>query len=138
MNALTTICVVAAAVFFTGCASPQTGDEASGLVTKIRNTDIQWDGNYFGLHPKPSGASQKLLTEPADKVVPALMEALKDENRFVAAHVVLSEITASTKQGDAASWNGLRVNLLPNGQAVVPGGQQSVLIQQWADWRSKK
>src|SRR5512143_4118902 len=59
-----------------------------GLVGCIRNEDIQWRRTYVGLEPQLSGATAKLQKAP-ENIEPILLEALQDDNKFVAAHVLL-------------------------------------------------
>ena len=53
------------------------------------------------------------------------------KDRFVAAHVLLSEILGFQEPVNAASWNGLRVNLLTNGSVVIPASQRAKLSRKW-------
>lgn len=137
MKTLPHFFVVALALFLAGCVGQQTHDDAFLLVSKINNADVQWDGNLFGLKPTLTGPTQKLAIRHDNKTIPVLMDALKDENRFVAAHVLLSGFSGFSGQGDEAFWNGLHITLLPNGQVSIHAGQQAALLRQWTDWRSK-
>ncbi len=60
-----------------------------GLVGCIRNEDIQWLGTFDGLYPDLSGATAKLL-KTQENIEPMLLEALRDDNKFVAAYVLLA------------------------------------------------
>jgi hypothetical protein len=126
---------------------------ASAHIAGIRNSDIRWGGNFIGLYATVTGRSAAISTGapegnpmlhhdlPPDairlsptEVTPLLLESLKDPNRCVAAHVLLTEIFGFKDPINAASWNGLRVNLLANGKVEIPDDQQSDLIKKWALW----
>src|SRR5580765_1977320 len=101
--------LIGVTVLLTGCAGSKM---TQSPVSKIRNSDIRWDGTYLGLQPRIIGASAKVLREPASTVQVSLIAALGDENRFVAAHVLLCKINKVISPIDASTWNGLRVELL--------------------------
>lgn len=132
--------VLLVVTFLFGCAkhsvdSPTIAKhEAVQLVMLINNTDVRWDGDYFGLKPTLAGSSKKLMEMRSEQAIPALLEALKDKQRFVAAHILLAEMNDTQMQRDAESWNGLRVNLLANGQTIIYKGQQNALVQKWKTW----
>src|ERR1043165_666454 len=99
-----------------GCAYTQSGNDptnnATSLISKIQNTDIRWDGNFFGLQATVGGSSLDVPTGfngdgnpvlnhkrhsaprliPGNEVIAGLLAALRDEKRFVSAHVLLTEI----------------------------------------------
>ena len=145
MKAVLTILTILAVAPFLGCAShtgrkPAVSTESNAVqsVASIGNADIHWDGTYLGLKPSLVGVSKELSSKHTADLIPALVEALKDKQRFVAAHVLLTELSGIKFKADADSWNGLQITLLPNGRAVIAESQQAGLIQQWKDWLEKR
>jgi hypothetical protein len=113
----------------------QTGlssDTPLGLIKTMRNCDIRWDGNIFGLTARPTGPTRKLLKQSSEVVAPLLLEALKDKDRYVAAHLALTQIRLKSYSISAAKWNGLSVELLSDGQTVIPD-QQSAILRYWSN-----
>jgi hypothetical protein len=144
MRKLVIILTIFAVAQICGCANrevrtPATTAKSNAmeLVTQIKNTDVHWDGTYLGLRPNLGGVSKELRTRLTADLIPALVDALKDKKRFVAAHVLLTEFSGVQFEADAGTWNGLQVELLPNGQAVIPDSQQASLVRQWNDWLAK-
>ena len=119
-----------------GCASRKTSENRSALVENIRNSDIRWGGNIVGLDPHVSGVSKQILDDPKPHFAD-LIKALKDEQRFVAAHVLLSMRSGPFKLS-AEQFNGLWVELLANGTVVIPPNQQANLIEKWNEWLKAK
>jgi hypothetical protein len=79
----------------------------------------------------------------------------KDDNRYIAAHVILTmrtgyeiekpvggvdpltgEILQGTTMG--AAFNGLYVSLLANGTVVIPNNQRLKIASWWRDWQAKR
>src|SRR5688500_6918042 len=98
-----------------GCAAPPSVpdpaggkrpvDEAARLVAQLNNSDITWDGNFFGLAPQISGAVAKRLVEIGPAADEALIGALADPQRFAAAHVMLTTIHTEEVTLSGGEWN---------------------------------
>ena len=112
--------------------------EVVQLVSLIKNSDVRWDGDYLGLKPSLVGHSTKLLQICPKQATPALLEALKDSQRFIVAHVLLAEINNIQIERDAESWNGLHIILLSSGQSVITENQQAAVVQKWTKWHRSK
>src|SRR5438105_1383540 len=67
--------------------------EVTESIAHLRNSDIYWDGNLFGLYPTIKGAPAKRLVEIGPPARPALLIALRDPDKFATAHVVLTTIS---------------------------------------------
>jgi hypothetical protein len=108
------------ATLLAGCSLKPTGD-IERAASELRNSDITWDGTYFGLEARVSGEPARYLAAHPDASRPHLLAALEDPERFAAAHVLLSlaagipSLTSSTTQ-----FNGLVVSLGPNGVEIRP------------------
>jgi hypothetical protein len=65
------------------------------------------------------------------KYRPFLIAALGDESRFVAAHVLLTQLQRGSHPVSAAEWNHLRVELHADGRVVIPSGQREQIQKLW-------
>jgi hypothetical protein len=68
-----------------------------------------------------------------DIVIPQLISALEDDSKFVAAHVLLTLLSAV--EYHTTPWNGLEVDLLPDGKAQFDVRQRFELAQRWRAWQ---
>ena len=120
-------------LLISGCAA--TNDQASQAVGKIRNSDIAWDGNYFGLLPRIEGQASKSVMALGESAVSALIRALDDPSRFAAAHVLLTEIKMRgvSRPLSARDWNGLRVELSADGHVQLHPEQREELKVFWRE-----
>jgi hypothetical protein len=121
-----------------GCAHHQRDASSNTLTEKISNADIHWDGNIAGLWPTITGPSKDLLTNSDPRVVRALIGLLTDQNRYIAAHVLLTHISEEQFEFTPGHWNGLRVEILADNVIIVRAGQQTRLIEKWNQWHAKK
>jgi hypothetical protein len=113
-----------------GCAS-HTADRGA-LVAKIHNDHIHWDGNYFGLHVSSIGETEQQVLRCGSACRPFLIAALSDESRFVAAHVLLTQMQRGGFPLSAAEWNHLKVELHADGRVEIPAGQKAEIQRLWA------
>jgi len=103
------------------------------MIDHLNNADIRWDGTLVGLVPMiVSNAAYQVLAS-GDVVIPALMSALEDESKFVAAHVLLTLL--SGVEYHTMPWNGLKIDLLPDGQAQFDADQRFELMRRWRTWQ---
>jgi hypothetical protein len=101
-------------------------------VSHIHNDNIDWDGNFIGLWPTPGvDESQVLAAGPACR--PFLIAALDDDDRYVAAHVILTQMSRREYSISGAAWNKLEVDLYGNGKVVIPNGQREKIKRLWTD-----
>jgi hypothetical protein len=101
------------------------------MVAQIRNEHVTWDGNYFGLHVRALGESEQRVLAGGSPCRPFLIEALNDDSRYVAAHVLLTQMERSYPLS-AAEWNHLRVELHADGRVEIPSGQRQEIQRLWA------
>lgn len=114
---------------------PKSSDPAAivRLVNQLSNNDIRWDGTYVGFIPTiVSDVARQLLTI-GNAAVPRLVSALEDESKFVAAHVLLTLISAVEYQ--TMPWNGLEINLSANGETNTDAHQRFALARRWRAWQ---
>src|SRR4051812_41983034 len=104
------------------------------LVSCIRNDQVNWSGQFGMLIPGvDGGVLPRLILWRGRDCVPHLRYALRDESRFVAAHVYLTWFFKDPMNSGTASYNGLHFNYEADGRRVIPSDQRARLIQQWAD-----
>jgi len=115
----------------------QISEETILLLNDIKNSDVIWSGTYLGILPtKLTGASLLLLRTQED-INPLLFDALIDEDKFVAAHVLLASRTSiSIATPHRGQWNGLKVQLIAKDTAIVTfDGNDLFQLQEL--WREK-
>ena len=100
----------------------------------IQNDDVKWDGTYTGLVPSLFGASKALRRRTNEQTMALLIDALADKNRYIAAHVLLTELSGKRYQTGPNSWNDLHVSLASDGSVRIPEGEQAFLIRKWSEW----
>lgn len=103
------------------------------MIDHLSNADIRWDGTFVGLVPTIVSDSARQLPAIGNDAVPQLVSALEDESKFVAAHVLLTLLSAV--EYHTMPWNGLKVNLSPDGQARFDVGQRFELARRWRAWQ---
>jgi len=141
-KALALTLLAAASIGCSRGANPAAADARyetpASLTARISNDEVRWDGNYVMLWPELSGYSEEIHATCSKDCIPDLVEALEDQDRYVAAHVLLTIFNGGEYELSAAAWNGLKVQLTADGKTVIPGGQQAALIKQWRaiypDW----
>lgn len=145
------VCILWALMSLIACAPQKPAAPSSSDVQNIKNSDVRWDGNVFGLYPNFSGASKKIIDDrPAN--FDELVAALDDEDRYIAAHALLSRLSGHLIGQQAGGidpvtgnalpatmdaiekFNGLRVDLLADGTVVIPTNQQSEIASKWKAW----
>src|SRR4051794_22310271 len=71
-------------------SSESQGSAVARLIEHLSNADIRWDGTFVGLVPSIVSDSARQLFDIGDDAIPQLINALEDESKFVAAHVLLT------------------------------------------------
>lgn len=102
------------------------------LISNIKNEDVIWSGTVIGLIPKLTGATLE-LKDTEENINPLLVDILLDENKFVAAHVLLTLRTSGPYPIGAAEWNGLKIQLQSNGKATFEGNNLIELQKYWKE-----
>ena len=112
--------------------------EASGpaniarMIDDLNNAAISWDATFAGLVPTVVGDSARRLLACGDAAIPLLVDALEDESKFIAAHVLLTVL--SGVEYYTTPWNGLEVDLSADGQARFDSRQRLELARLWRAW----
>lgn len=106
---------------------------AAGLVDRLNNADVRWDGTFVGLVPTIVSETARQLLAAGDDAVPQLVNALDDETKFVTAHVLLTLL--SGVEYHTAPWNGLAIELSPDGEVCIDPRQQFALARRWRAWQ---
>ncbi|MHC4202085.1 MAG: hypothetical protein ACYSU0_19005 [Planctomycetota bacterium] len=129
--------ITAAALLPLGCGTSQhtAGPDAYRLVRRLRNSDIEWDGNLIGLWPSVNGEVARQLLDLGPEATKALVGALADPERFAAAHVLLTKIGRKEHGISASEWNGLRVTLHADGTEDLHPDQIESIRSMWAKER---
>jgi hypothetical protein len=102
-------------------------------IKDLSNADIKWEGTYAGLTPILIGERAKQLSEMGDQVTPELLAALTNEDVFVAAHVILTQLSGIEYQAFPA-WNGLVVDIAADGTVTIDPDQRFNLVRRWERW----
>jgi hypothetical protein len=136
-----------------GCAFVRTDQDSARQVGGIRNGDIVWEGNFIGIMPREIGGVSKEVLGGKEIDLDGLVKALEDKDRFVAAHVLLTERTGHSigkRRGRVdpitGKWigpydldfNGLRVDIYADGRVVIPEGQRKELVLKWREWQRNR
>ena len=102
---------------------------AQALVDRLKNSDIRWDGTLIGLFPRITGEEAHELLALGEEAVPPLIDALDDESKFVAAHVLLTLL--SDDEYETSPWNGLEIELGADGEPRVDPARRFELAKRW-------
>jgi len=118
-----------------GCGHKDLTNRPDDAEATISNNDIEWDGDYVGLRPTIAKGSSVVLASVGNRdSVPQLIARLKCEDQFVAAHVLLTEISGVEYIRNASHWNGMAVQLLASGEVIFRKEDMPVLWQAWHEW----
>jgi hypothetical protein len=113
----------------------QISEETILLLNDMKNSDVTWSGTYVGILPTKLTGASLLLLHVQEDINPLLIDALIDEDKFVAAHVLLASRTSiSIAAPHRGQWNGLKVQLNLDGSVSFDGND---LIQLQEYWREK-
>ena len=117
-------------VFFIGCKKHTLENidnlDLNRLVHNISNADIQWGGDYAGLFPILKGEDSIKIMLIAQKypqkqheLVEYLIKCTTDDDKYVAAHVLLTYITTNKLKMSASEWNGLEVTIYNKPKSII-------------------
>jgi len=107
-------------------------DALINTLQKMNNNDIKWDGSFLGLQPEMINRNlEKLVTSKNPQIDQLLLSALEDADRYIASHVILTLRHCNNFQFDAASWNGLAVQLLANNTTTFLNNNLGKLKDDW-------
>jgi hypothetical protein len=103
------------------------------LVDQLSNADVRWNGTLYGLVPTIVGDSARQLLARGDDAIPRIIDALEDESKFVAAHVLLTML--SGVEYHTAPWNGLEIDLSAGDEVRIDPRQRFELARRWRAWQ---
>lgn len=114
--------------------SSQTGKSSMNReIGELRNGDVEWHGTTLGFHAALATDRAERLSRAEAEVIPELIKALSDPNKFVAAHVLLTSVTR-LEYSTFPSWNGLQVDIKADGQVIIDPEQRHQLARRWKRW----
>jgi hypothetical protein len=99
----------------------------------LSNADIQWHGTRAGFSPELACEKVAQLADIGDVEIPELLALLSDEQAFVAAHLILTRLSGVEYQSFPL-WNGLEIDIAPDGTAIVDSAQRIALARRWKRW----
>jgi hypothetical protein len=115
-------------------SEPISDDKVLDLVLCIRNEDIRWSYTYFGLFPVNTSGATRQLNGTEKEIDSMLLDLLEDEDRYVAAHVLLTFRSQERFELGTREWNGLYVQL-GDGDIISYEGNNLAALQRY--WRGK-
>jgi hypothetical protein len=102
-------------------------------VRSISNDDVEVDGNFVGLMVQIDTPAANALRKQGPTANSALVAALRDKDRFAAAHVLLTNINDKSMYISAGEWNGMRVTLHADGRGDFHPEQMPALEAKWTE-----
>ncbi len=118
-----------------GCSSLKHRSESAVQVGRIRNAEVTWSFiHHLGWMPSFTGTTAHMARNFRAEFIPHLVEALKDPDRFIAAHTILTGSASSSYQVGDHEFNGLAVEGEPGETALVRPEQRFALYRKWSDW----
>lgn len=107
--------------------------DVARFVDQLSNADIRWNGTFYGLIPIIVGDAARQLLASGTAAIPQLVDALEDESKFVAAHVLLTML--SGVEYHTAPWNGLEIELSADDDVRTDPHQRFELARRWRAWQ---
>lgn len=107
------------------------------LISKMNDNDIRWKYTSFGLRPELTGStnlSAIRLNAIGAPAIPSLINTLQDRGRFVAAHILLTDISDVDFVAGNKRWNFLRVHREANGTTAYDFTDSTLLRNKWLQW----
>lgn len=139
------IILIGSILALTGCSTTSPHQAMlEDLVDNLNNDDIQWRRVPYGKQMMVSEDGVKLweLKDPGS--IPLLVEALEDEDKYIAAHIVLSLLTTGPVPFTEDMWKGMKLKITESG--MIEEGKitklgiydygpnaQEVIIQYWKE-----
>lgn len=103
----------------------------SGTLRLAAPDKVEWVGDWLGLSPRLNGRAPWEIVESPRSMTGSLLKQLRCKDSFAAAHIRLTKMYGATAQLNAASWNGLEVELFGDGSYRYPLGAQQAMIRYW-------
>jgi hypothetical protein len=104
-------------------------------IERLSNDDVQWSGTGIGLVPTLSDPAVRILDQ-GEAAIPGLLDALGDDARFALAHVLLTNLSGMPYE--TVPWNGLEVDIEPDGTVRVDPAQRPALERRWRRWTESR
>jgi hypothetical protein len=99
----------------------------------LHDADVHWMGTDIGLNPALADSVANRLNALGPAQISDMIDALLQESDFAAAHVILTRISGVEYEG-APTWNGLAVEITPDGAAHIDPAQRFRLARRWRRW----
>ena len=113
-----------------GCTNSVSRDD----LLRLNNSDVTWNGNYFGLTPVLSIRAKEIVDNGVsmnDQAI--LLSKLNNENCFVISHVILTLSRGVPESIGASKWNRMSVDLLASGVAEYEESETHLLYEFWKE-----
>jgi hypothetical protein len=94
---------------------------------------VGWAGTTLGLMPLLSPTDERLAAEFDERDIPALLDALDDETRFVKAHVALTRLSGVEYEA-FPEWSGLPVDISADADVHIDVSARPTLARRWHQW----
>jgi hypothetical protein len=107
-------------------------------VTSLSNSDVKVDGNFIGLQVSIQSRASHAVRYCGKRAYPYLIEALRDRNRFAAAHVLLTELQRDGHIRNDSHGNKLQVTLHGDGSVDFHPEQMDRIADMWEERLSIK
>ena len=111
----------------------QTSSAILQLCNNMSNSDVIWSRDYSGVNPIKFTGATLLLKDVQEDIAPLLIDALTNEDKFVAAHVLLTFREGILVPYKANNWYGLEFQYGVSG--ITFHGNDLLVLQN--HWREK-
>lgn len=112
----------------------QISDATIQCIKSIRNDNVKWSGTIVGIMPTELVGPTLTLRDSKENINPMLVEALLDQERFVAAHVLLTLRVPESNTTKEGEWNHLKIQLFADGKVSF---EENNLYELWRYWKVK-
>jgi hypothetical protein len=103
-------------------------------VSDLSNDDVEWHGTAEGLNAAlATKRAKRLARADAEAILPELIAGLSDADKFAAAHALLT-VLSHVDYSAFPSWNGLQVDIQPDGRTIIDAEQRRGLARRWQRW----
>lgn len=102
------------------------------------NSAVTWSGTFVGIMPQVDEARvSPAIRKGGPEVCAQLVRDLEREDRYISAHVLLTELCCSELVMMDDQWNGLHVILNADGSVQYDARDMPVLQRWWQDFFAK-
>lgn len=138
MKPVARFALIVVVLMMAGCVPRSGRRESIKLIDEIKNANVIWHGTTLGWLPSAIGATAEVARHFQAEYVPQLIDALKDPDRFVAAHTILTDCAVSEYERGDFWINGLAINSGPDGLPAFQPEQGIALHGKWSEWYAKE